>query len=786
MNRNLTYTYWLKSLSLVLALWGVASCASYKNHLPEKDTLYIGSKLKVIDSQITERSALEDELKEAIRPKPNKKIFGLRFKLGVYNTVGEPKSEKGMRKYLRDKIGEPPVLGSTFNLGRNQNILYNKLQNNGYFSPEVRAKRIDDSVSRKTSGEFEIIAGKRKYFRSVDFLEGDTSDIAIEIRSVAEGSLIKKGNPYFLDAISAERNRIDLELKNKGYYYFSPDFLIARIDTGLNADSLDVHLTLKYEAMQPKAFQVYHIKDIYINSNYIVRTNSTNNNRRDTAQGTIRRTPQTDTINYELFNIVKRREENFKPFLFKSSIAFKPGDVYSRRVQNLSLNRLVSLNAFKFIKNDMVESYDSTGRPMLSAIYLLTPYPSKSLNLETSAFSQNDSRVGSRVSIGWRHRNILKGAEQLEVKLTGGFEMQYGGDMKIPNLYQGGIETNLTVPRLLFARSLGLSSNSNFVPKSNIKLGYNYYLRETAYRLNTFNFGLGYQWKEAINKDHKLYPINITYVRTDTIGTTTDYRLSNILFNGVIIGPTYQFTYNSIVAGRQDLNFFFDGLVDLSGNILGMAQGAKLSEPSKKIFGANFAQYVKLQTDFRVYKNFGKQSMWASRLFLGAGYAYGNSYSMPNVKQFFVGGASSLRGFRSRMLGPGTYHQDSLPDAERFLELLGDIKLEANTEFRFPIYSTWAKGAVFADAGNIWLWRDNPEMPGGKFSSDFLKQIAVNGGIGLRFDFSIIVLRTDFGIPLRKPWYEPGNRWVIDEINFGSPKWRRENIIFNLAIGYPF
>lgn len=787
MNRNLTYINWLKSLSLLLALWGVASCASYKNHLPEKDTLYVGSKLKVIDSQIAERSVLEDELKAAIRPKPNKKIFGLRFKLGVYNTVGEPKSEKGMRKYFRDKIGEPPVLGSAFNLARNQTILYNKLQNNGYFNPEVRAKRKDDTVARKTSGEFEVIAGKRKYFKGVHFLEGDTSDIAIEIRSVAQGSLIKKGNPYFLDAISAERNRIDLELKNKGYYYFSPDFLIARIDTGLHADSLDVHITLKYDVMQPKAFQVYHIKDIYINSNYVVRSSSnSNNSRRDTVAGTVRRTPQADTVNYEIFNIVKRREENFKPFLFKSAIAFKPGVVYSRRVQNLSLSRLVSLNAFKFVKNDMVETYDSTGRPMLNSIYLLTPYPSKSLNLETSVFSQNDSRVGSRVSLGWRHRNILKGAEQLEIKLTGGFEMQYGGDMKIPNLYQGGLETNLTVPRLLFARSLGITSNSNFVPRSNIKLGYNYYLRETAYRLNTFNLAFGYQWKEAINKDHKFYPFNITYVRTDTIGTTTDYRLSNILFNGIIIGPTYQFTYNSIVAGRQDLNFFFDGLVDLSGNILGIAQGAKLSEPSKKIFGANFAQYVKLQTDFRVYKNFGKQSMWASRLFLGAGYAYGNSYNMPNVKQFFVGGASSLRGFRSRMLGPGTYHQDTLPTSERFLELLGDIKLEASTEFRFPIYSTWAKGAVFADAGNIWLWRDNPEMPGGKFSSDFYKQIAVNGGIGLRFDFSIIVLRTDFGIPLRKPWYEDGNRWVIDEINFNSPKWRRENIIFNLAIGYPF
>ncbi|RYD98398.1 MAG: hypothetical protein EOP54_07740 [Sphingobacteriales bacterium] len=764
MNRNLTYMHWFKSLSLLLALWGVASCASYKNHLPDKDTLYVGSKLKVIDSQITERSTLEDELKEALRPKPNKKIFGLRFKLGVYNSVGEPKSEKGLRKYIRDKIGEPPVLGSTFNLNRNQNILYNKLQNNGYFNPEVRARRIDDSVARKTSGEFEVIAGKRKYFKDVHFLEEDTSDIAVEIRSVA----------------------IDQELKNKGYYFFSPDFLIARIDTGLHADSLDVHMTLKYEVMQPKVFNVYHIKDIFINPNYVVRTGNGDGSRRDTVAGAARRTPDSDTLNYELFNIVKRREEKFKPYLFKSAIAFKPGDVYSRRVQNLSLSRLVSLNAFKFIKNDMVESYDSTGRPMLSSIYLLTPYPSKSLNFETSAFSQNDSRVGSRVSIGWRHRNILKGAEQLEIKLTGGFEMQYGGDMKIPNLYQGGIETNLTVPRLLFARSLGISSNSNFIPKSNIKLGYNYYLRQTAYRLNTFNLGFGYLWKEAVNKDHKLYPINITYVRTDTIGTTTDYRLSNILFNGIIIGPTYQFTYNSIVAGRKDLNFFFEGMADLSGNILGLAQGAKLSEPSKKIFGANFAQYIKLQTDFRVYKNFGKQSMWASRLFLGAGYAYGNSYSMPNVKQFFVGGASSLRGFRSRLLGPGTYNQDALPDSERFLELLGDIKLEANTEFRFPIYSNWAKGAVFADAGNVWLWRENPEMPGGKFSSDFYKQIAVNGGIGLRFDFSIIVLRTDFGIPLRKPWYEDGKRWVFNEIDFSSAQWRRNNIIFNLAIGYPF
>lgn len=792
MKTNLTYQNIIKPLLVLLLLWGLVSCGTYKKHLPDGDSLYTGSKVKVIDSHIVERKLLEEELFEAVRPKPNKKIFGMRFKLGVYNFVGEPKYEKGLRKYFRDKIGEPPVLGSTFNLNRNQQILNNKLKNNGYFNPIVNAKRIDDSVSKTTKGNFEIIAGKRKYFRSIKFMEGDTSKLANEIRNAAAASLIKKGNPYFLTAIIAERDRIDADLKNKGYYYFSPDYLIARIDTAGQTDSLDVQMTLKYDAMQPKVFEVYHIKDVFINSNYVVRTNQNQNNNGDSTRNNpsrigINRTPNTDTISYQIFNLVRRRKvENFKPFIFKTAVHFKPGDVYSKKVQNLSLNRLVSLNAFKFVKNDMVDGYDSTGQPLLTAIYLLTPHASKALNLETSAFSQNDSRVGSRVSLGWRNRNIFKGAEQLDIKLSGGFEMQYGGDLVQPNLYQTGIDATLTVPRLLFARSIGITSNSNFIPRSSIKAGYNYYLRETAYRLNTMNLGYGYTWKEAINKDHKFFPINITYVRTDTLGNINDYNLSNVLFNGIIIGPTYQFTYNSQIAGRSDLNFYFDGLADFSGNILGLLQGTKLSEPKKEIFGAAYAQFVKMQTDFRVYKSLGRESMWANRLFLGAGYAYGNSYNMPNVKQFFAGGAGSMRGFRSRMLGPGAYHNDVDQSSARFLELLGDIKIEANTEYRFPIYSTWVKGAVFADAGNIWLWRKNEQMPGAEFTKDFYKYIAVSGGVGLRFDFSIVVLRTDFGIPLRKPWFEDGERWVINQMDFGSAAWRRENLVFQLAIGYPF
>ncbi|HTO16258.1 MAG TPA: BamA/TamA family outer membrane protein [Edaphocola sp.] len=776
---------YIKILLAIFLIAGLHSCASYKKHLPEGETLYVGSKLKVKDSVIKERKALETELKEALRPKPNKKIFGLRFKLGVYNTVGEPKSSKGLRSYIREKIGEAPVLGSSFNLKRNEQILTNILHNNGYFKSEIIANRIVDSASKTTKGEFEIIAGNRRYFDSVYYVEGDTSELAKDILSIRKESFIKKGNPYFLQAIIDERERIDNDLKNKGYFYFSPDFLIAKVDTGLNSDSVSVHLSLKYEVLDPKVFKVYHIKDVVINPRYLLRNN--NSLSEDTSSESSSRTfiSYYDTVFYKDYKFLYRGKPNFKPNLFIRAIHLKPGDIYSRKDQNVSLNRLVSLNAFKFIKNEMVESFDSSGRALLTANYLLTPYDSKILNSDLSVFSQNDSRVGSRISVGWKHRNILRGAEQLEIKLSGGFEVQYGGQYKVPNLYNFGAETGLTVPRLLFLNSLGITTNSNYIPKTNMNLNYNFYNRTTAYKLNALNFSFGYIWKESIKKDHKLYPLNLTFVRTDTIKNSPNFDLSNVIFNGIIIGPTYQFSYNSSVNKNSSNKFLFDGLIDLSGNITGLIQGSSLNKEPQKILGAQYAQYIKMQTDYRYLKRINSNFTWANRLFVGVGYPYGNSHNLPNIKQFFVGGASSLRGFRSRLLGPGSY---SIEDAmnSKYLELLGDIKLEANTEFRFPIYSTWLKGAVFLDAGNIWLWRQDSAMPKGNFTKNFYDDIALNTGLGFRFDFSIIVLRTDFGIPLRNPGFPDDKKWLFNQVDFTSKAWRKQNIIFNLAIGYPF
>ena len=229
---------------------------------------------------------------------------------------------------------------------------------------------------------------------------------------------------------------------------------------------------------------------------------------------------------------------------------------------------------------------------------------------------------------------------------------------------------------------------------------------------------------------------------------------------------------------------YFNGNIDLSGNVAGLLTGAdaKNNKP-KTVFNAQFSQYVRFETDIRYYAKLSKTSVWANRFIAGLGLPYGNSLQLPYIKQFFVGGTNSVRAFRSRSIGPGSYVDTTITTF--FPDQSGDIKLELNTELRVKLFSI-VHGAIFVDAGNIWLFNDDPNKKGAKFSKNFLEEIAVGGGAGLRFDISFFVIRLDVAVPFRKPWLADKERWVIDQINFRSPAWRKENIVYNLGIGYPF
>lgn len=761
-----------KSLSyglilIVLICWG---CSNTK-YLPKGELLYVGPKVEVEDSIIKrkERKALASELKGLVRPKPNSKILGLRPKLWIYNIAGEPKKEKGIRHWLRTKVGEPPVLFSQVDLEYNSSVLQNYAENRGYFKTRTEA----DSTRRKkkATADFKVMPGVQYKIREVIFPQ-DSSEIAEAIRRATRRSALKKGNPYDLDVIKAERERIDSRLKERGFYFFGPDYLLIKVDSTVGKHEVDLRMTIKPETPE-RAKEIFKINDIFIYPNYSIKLDTVVYNPADITQ-------------HGDFTIIDS-VETFKPFIFDRTLYFKKDDIYNRKDHNLSLNRLVNMGPFQFVKNEF-RLAEVEGN-YLDAYYFLTPSPKKSIRVELAGKTNSANYTGTELTVNWSNRNAFRGAELLQISGFGGIEVQVSGQNKGFNVYRVGSEASVIWPR--FITPFEVHSASGFVPRTKATISYEYQNREKLYSLNSFRGSFGYLWKEDITKEHQLNVTDITFVSPTNV--TDLYRqqivdnpsLEKVIEKQLIFGPSYSYTFTNTMRKRRKHTFYYKGSVDLSGTLAGLFTGANIKKGDTiKLFDVPFSQFVRIENDFRHYMRLGQNSSLASRVIVGAGLAYGNSRDLPFIKQFFIGGTNSVRAFRARSIGPGSH--DPQTEENSFLpDQSGDLKFEFNTEYRAKLFSV-VHGAVFLDAGNIWLLNKNPNQPGAEIKKDFLKELAVGTGVGLRFDLSFLVLRTDLAFPLRKPYLPEGERWVGDDINFGSSGWRKENLVFNLAIGYPF
>ncbi|RAR48972.1 translocation and assembly module lipoprotein TamL [Flavobacterium lacus] len=760
----------LNNLYIFSIIAFLASCSNTR-FLPEGELLYTGAKVKVEGDSLSksEKKDLKTQLNELPRPKPNSSILGLKPKLYFYNLAGEPKKEKGFRHWLRNTVGEAPVLFSQVDRQYNQDVLQNYVENSGYFNAETKS---DSTRRNKKASVVYTVKPKKQYsIRNVTFPD-DSTQLAKDIRESTRRSRLRPKQGYSLEAIKEERIRIDSRLKEKGYYYFNADYLLIQADTTVAPHQVDLVVKIKNEtpALAKKQFR---IKDIVVYPNYTIQNDSI-------------RIASDSKVQYKDFTIIDP-ENLFKPQIFDRTLYFKKNDLYNRTDHNLSLNRLVSMGTFKFVKNEFKVA-DTTGN-YLNAYYYLTPMPKKSIRMELLAKTNSANYTGTELNINWSNRNTFKGAELLTISAFGGMEVQVSGQNNGFNVYGVGTEASLVWPRII--APFKFESASGFVPRTKATIGYEFQQRSKLYSLQTFKGSFGYLWKENERKEHQLTlseitytsPQNVTQLYQDQIAINP--TLERIIEKQLIFGPTYSYTYTNTMQRRRKSTFYYKGSVDFSGNITGLLTGADVKNDKQvEIFSVPFSQFVKIENEFRHYLKLGKESQLASRFIVGAGFAYGNSEEMPFIKQFFIGGTNSIRAFRARSIGPGTY--DNTLNAGVFLpDESGDVKLEFNTEYRAQIYK-FLKGAVFIDAGNIWLMNDNPNKPGSKFSKDFMNELAVGTGVGLRFDFSFLVLRTDFAFPIRKPYLPDGQRWVLDDINFGSGSWRKENLIFNLAIGYPF
>ncbi|CAA9195550.1 Outer membrane protein assembly factor BamA [Flavobacterium collinsii] len=754
-----------------LSLFFVFGCSNTK-YLPEGDLLYTGGSVTVKDSVLRkkERKELENELNDLLRPKPNKQFLGLRPKLWFYNMAGEPKKQKGIRYWLRTKVGEPPVLFSKVDLDYNAAVLRNFTENRGYFKTRVSA---DSTVSdKRVTAEYTVVPKKQYRIKSVIFPDDSLAMSRIIGRS-SRRSLLKVGQPYDLDVIKAERERIDARLKEKGYYYFNPDYLLAQVDSSKGDHEVKIRLVIKADT-PPKALTAYKINKVVVYPNFTISKDS------------VKYQPK-DVVQYKDFTIIDTAN-TFKPRVFDRAIYFKKGDLYNRKDHNLTLNRFVNLGTFSFVKNEFKPS-DSLPNA-LDAYYYLTLLPKKFIRVEVLGKTNSASYTGTEVNLNWNNRNLFRGAELLTVSIFGGADFQLSGANNGRNIYKLGTETSLTWPRFIVP-FFHIEGSSEYVPRTKATVRYEYQNRTQLYALNSFKTSFGYQWKENIRKEHQLNIIDVTYVSPNHVTAQyladikQDPSLEKVIEKQLIFGPTYTYTYTNTMQKRRKNTFYFSGDLDLAGNVTGLVTGANIKKNDTiKIFDVPFSQFVKMRGDFRHYLKLGKESELASRIILGIGLPYGNSRALPTAKQFVVGGTNSIRAFRARSLGPGSYlntqtTNNFLPDQS------GDLKLEFSTEYRAKLFSI-VRGAVFVDAGNVWLLNSDPNKKGGEITKDFMKDIAVGAGAGLRFDLSFLVLRTDLAFPLRKPYLPQGQRWVIDDINFGSGPWRKDNLILNIAIGYPF
>jgi outer membrane protein insertion porin family len=736
------------------------SCSETKS-LEDGQYLYDGAKIKIKAQPPISRSkskALNTELDGLLRPKPNGSLLGIKFKLLLYNMAGKPKG-KGLR-YLLRKLGEPPVLASYSAMEKNRAVLQNRLENRGFFKDTV----ILDTIykGRKLSAVYTAEVGDQYTIRNITY-PSDSDSLSQEISRMSKKSLLKKGDPYNLDVIKNERTRIDTKLKQKGFYYFSPDDLLIRADSTVGGHQVDMTLIIKKTAPR-EAYNIYRIGEIIVFANYNVHA--------DTSIDV------SGTPKFQGYTIIDP-QKMFKPQIFGRALIFKTGDIYNRRDHDLTLNRLISLGVFKFVKIRFDET--DTAKRILNAYYYLTPTEKKSIRFEISGLTQSNDANGGQISISWRNRNFLKGAELLTVSTNVGFLRQYLGENQYTNTTKFGADVSLLLPRVV--GPVQFRTNSGFVPKTRFDIGYEYFDQSGEYTLNTFKASAGYVWKESATKEHTLEVFRVNLVNPTHIDSLfqlqldTNLVLARSLEKTFIIGPTYNFNLNTNLRPNHDKNnFYFNANIDWSANILGIASGAdvKRTGVQKEILGVSYSQYLRGEVDFRHYLSFSQTTVLASRITGGLGYAYGNSLTMPFVKEFFVGGANDIRAFRSRALGPGSYYAGNR-DTAYIADQPGDIKMEMNTELRFKLFSI-VRWAFFVDAGNIWTLRYDSSRVGSQISNDWFKQIAVGIGTGLRLDISILLLRLDLGIPVREPWLARGSQWVFDS----------KNAVVNFAIGYPF
>lgn len=731
----------LKALPLWCMVALLAACSATK-FVPDESYLLEKVELKADTKKFNVAS-----LEPYIRQKANSKWFSVfKIPLGTYALSGRD-TTRWINRTLR-KIGEEPVVYDTLQAQLSCNDLKLALQNMGYMNAEVdlttRAK------GKRLTAIYTLHPGTPFFINSVRYDIQDSVIARMLNLDNPDRQELKAGDPFTVTRLEEERKRITRVLMDSGYYRFHKDFIQYGADStaGQNQINLMLHL-LPYrpnsgapETLHPR----YSIRNVTFSSN-------------DSAK------------------------IHLRPRVLRRSTLIKEGDLFSATQLQRTYANFARMQAVRYTNIRFTEAPDTT---LLDCDINISTNKPSSISFQPEG-TNTAGDLGAAVSVTYENRNLFRGSELLSIQLRAAYEAITGLEGYQNKDYQEyGVETKLTFPRFV-APLLSRSFRRRSIATSELSLNWNLQNRPEFHR-RVFSTAWRYHWNEPrhhISYRYDFFDINYVYMPWISSRFKADY-LDNVTSRNAIL----RYNYEDLFILKMGFGLAFnDGEnalkvnVESAGNMLHavskMFRLPQNADGKYTLVNIAYAQYVKFDVDFTRLFQFDERNSLAFHVGLGVAYPYGNSTILPFEKRYFSGGANSVRGWRVRELGPGTFKgTDGRID---FINQTGDMKLDMNLEYR--TFLGWKlHGAVFVDAGNIWTLRNYADQPGGQFRfNSFYRQIALAYGLGLRLNFDYFILRFDLGMKAVNPAYETSR----EHYPLLYPNFKRD-FAFHFAVGLPF
>lgn len=705
--------------------------------------------------------------------------------------------------YRIKESGEPPVLFDSV-LAHETTVQFEKaLFNHGYFHNKVSTSFKFNRDSSKVKVIYQTIEGDLYHFNKIALVINDPGIIPA-VKEANASSVLHQGDPYNTEKIDEERIRFTAEMRNQGYYYFSKEYLVYEMDSMNSKNHVDIKIIINNpdpvgpDTNTTTSHVRYKVGEITLNTSFNPKFVD----------------DPLDSIHFENLTFINLSRLKYNPHSFTNKLFYEEGDFYSEKKESRTYTRLSGLNNFKYINIGFTKN--NTDTTILDCNILMTPFPSQSIGVELEG-TNSSGNLGISGYLSYLHRNTFRNAEEFKVRFKGGLEAQQTNTasegnnpdgLNIFNTVEYGVETSLTFQDLILPAGIKAKILRKFNrPKTSLNFILNYQNRPDFERFLT-NTSLGYVFTniKVNTNEFFIYPIDVSFIR---INQSPDFSARLEELNNPLLDATYA---NQFIAGTrtietwtnktksQQKHFTINRVqLETAGNMLYLVDNALNSTPVVDSTDSNreyytvgkvrYAQFVKIQNDIHYNTKLNRTQSMAYRFLGGLGVPYGNTQSLPYDRSFYGGGANDMRGWQARSLGPGGLLDDTLKVG---VDQVADIKIQLSVEYRFNIFRA-IEGAVFADAGNIWLLREDKARELANFDINrFYKEIALSAGAGVRFNFGFLLVRLDWGMKVFDPALPLGQRFVFKNgdylKNYGSHTGGRQYqySVFNLGIGYPF